>query len=215
MEARRLDEQVVRAMWATHTLAAIGSQFGVAGTTVLYFARRKLGLTRKPRGPQRNRRIDRAKVLELVRQGLLYRDVGAQCGCGVKAVSRIAREAGIERCVSSGSRPQNAIVRAYQEGEASTSIADRLGMNHSGVLRILRMRGVRIRRCKIEHDVTDESVRACLSLWNRGLHQKEIGRLLNLNVWQVRYRLHRTIPPQSKGMGAKRAASRRRTACNR
>lgn len=205
----------LRELWlAGCKLDQIGAEAGLAKSSVSVWAKR-LGLPsrRGPRTrPQSNRVVDHERIVAMAREGRAYHEIGRAVGCSTKYAHCIARRHGVPRRQhSAASLPQRDIVRAYCEGGMSSNeIGKRTGLAHSTILRVLRLNGVRIRGCAARHECTPEQLRRVLALWNRGWSQADIGAAMGLRVWQVRWRLHKSIPVPSRGIGAKREAWRRR-----
>ncbi len=91
-------------------------------------------------------KIDNALLRELWPTGESLASLGARWGVSYNAVFLRARKLGLPpRAISTGARPQTAMVRAYEEGLSGPEIAKRLGMNKGVVQKILRRRGVKMR----------------------------------------------------------------------
>jgi DNA-binding CsgD family transcriptional regulator len=146
--------------------------------------------------------IDEALLRELWPTGESLASLATRWGCSHNAVFLRARKLGLPpRAISTGARPQNAMVRAYEEGMSTYDIAKQLGMSKVIVWKILRRRGVKLRPRGGRVSTTLQP--ECIKLRRRGLTYKQIGKRLGLTPRQVSLRLRLVLgAPRKKAVAS-------------
>ncbi len=131
-------------------------------------------------------------------------EIGRQLGCSQSTASNRALKLGLpRRTVQTGTLPQTLIVGLYVDHQRTTEeIGAQFGTSHTTIARVLRTRGVTLRRAvKRCPDLKTE----CVRLYRGGLTQKEIAPLLGLTIAQVHHRLAKVLGVGSHG-GARKGA---------
>lgn len=162
-DLRGKHEEIIRLYkegWGTKQL---GEKYDCDHVTILRILE-KHGVPRRPRGAppgvphlkRTNRRMDRGQKInvadakKLREEGWSLKQIGEKYGVSHQAVSvALKKEAGTGRARHSG-RPRrldyDEVVRLYQEGRTAAEVGEILDCCYGAVLRVLRLRGVDIRR---------------------------------------------------------------------
>ena len=130
--------------------------------------------------------------------------IARQLGCSQSTASKRAQQIGLpRRAVQTGTLPQALIVGLYVDDKRTTEeIGAQFGVSHTTIRRVLRARGVTLRRAvKRCPDLKAE----CVRLYRGGMTMKEIAPALGLTEAQVHHRLAKVLGVGSHGGARKNA----------
>lgn len=149
--------------------------------------------------------LDHEALARLWLEGVPLAEIRDRIAPGVPTQTlhrRVQRMGLPRRQRNSGTLPHAEIVRAYQEGLNSEEIAARIGSNACQVRRILRQRGVEMRRQGIAASVVRQQMAECARLWHAGFTMQQVADRLGLTFCQARHRIRRL----KKLLAARRSA---------
>lgn len=179
---------------ATRTQASIAKQFGVARSTVYEIARRHRALLRHTPINDEDYKL----CIERIEAGDKYSDIAARIGRPWQSVQRIAHKIGHKR-QKPLRLPANAILAAYCDMKMTVKkIAEKLGVSHESVSKMLHARGVEVRPATWR--ATDEQLRACIFKRMKAI---EAARMFGLKPAGDFYRRWRRLGGQSLPCGRK------------
>ncbi len=133
-------------------------------------------------------------------------------GAGTSWVSATAERLGLDRRqISSGDLPGAEIEQRYLDGETSPQLAKDYGTDHAVICRVLRSRGVVIRKA-VKGPLPGKQRTVdlgpwCVSLVAQGLDYRMTGLLVGLSETQVGHRVRKLCGPGKRGGSRKKRVS--------